>query len=72
MANSEESEIHATIKEQYDIDTRALEFRTVSDQQRALAIDVQRIRSYPLIRKGVSVAGAIYDVSNGSIKPIDC
>ena len=72
MANSEESEIHATIKEQYDIDTRALEFRTVSDQQRALAIDVQRIRSYPLIRKGVSVAGAIYDVANGSIKPIDC
>ena len=72
MAKSEESEIHATIKEQYDIDTRALEFRTVSDQERALAIDVQRIRSYPLIRKGVSVAGAIYDVSDGSIKPIDC
>ena len=72
MAKSEESEIHATIKEQYDVDTRALEFRTVSDQERALAIDVQRVRSYPLIRKGVSVAGAIYDVSNGSITPIDC
>ena len=72
MAKSEEAEIHATILEQFNVDTRALEFRTVSDQERALGIDVQRIRSYPLIRKGVSVAGAIYDVATGSIKPIDC
>jgi carbonic anhydrase len=72
MAKSEEPEIHATIQEQFGVDTRSLEFRTVSDQIGALKIDVQRIRSYPLIRKGVTVAGAIYDVSNGSITPIDC
>jgi carbonic anhydrase len=72
MAKSEEPEIHATIQSQFGIDTRSLEFRTVSDQVGALKTDVQRIRSYPLIRNGVSVAGAIYDVSNGSITPIDC
>ena len=72
MASAEEAEIHATIKEQYDVDTRSLEFRTVADQIRALAIDVQRVRSYPLIRQGVSVAGAVYNVSDGSIKLIDC
>lgn len=72
MANSEESEIHETIQSQFNVDTRSLEFRTVSDQIRALKVDVQRIRSYPLIRSGVTVAGAIYDVSNGSITPIDC
>ena len=72
MAKSEEPEIHAEIQEQYGIDTRSLEFRTVSNQERALAIDVQRIRSYPLMRKGVTVAGAIYDVANGSITPVDC
>ena len=72
MAKSEEPEIHSTIQEQYGVDTRSLEFRTVSDQARALAIDVQRIRSYPLMRKGVNVAGAIYDVANGSITPMDC
>lgn len=72
MAKSEEPEIHATIQEQFGVDTRSLEFRTVSDQIRALEIDVQRVRSYPLIRKGVSVAGAIYDVANGSITPIEC
>ena len=72
MAKSEEPEIHATIQAQFGVDTRSLEFRTVSDLKRALEIDVQRVRSYPLIRKGVSVAGAIYDVANGSITPIDC
>ena len=72
MAKSEEPEIHSTIQEQFGVDTRSLEFRTVSDQKRALEIDVQRVRSYPLIRKGVTVAGAIYDVANGSITPIDC
>lgn len=72
MASAEEAEIHATIKEQYGVDTRSLEFRTVADQIRALAIDVQRVRSYPLIRQGVSVAGAVYNVADGSITPIDC
>ena len=72
MAKSEESEIHQLIDEEFGVDTRSLEFRTVSDQLSALKIDVQRVRSYPLIRKGVSVAGAIYDVANGSITPIDC
>ena len=72
MAKSDEPEIHATLQEQFGVDTRSLEFRTVSDQVGALKIDVQRIRSYPLIRKGVTVAGAIYDVSDGSITPIDC
>lgn len=72
MAKSEEEEIHETINQEFGVDTRSLEFRTVSDQKRALAIDVQRIRSYPLMRKGISVAGAIYDVANGSITPIDC
>lgn len=72
MAKSEEQEIHQLIDDEFGVDTRSLEFRTVTDQKRALAVDVQRVRSYPLIRKGVSVAGAIYDVSNGSITPIDC
>ena len=56
MASADEATIHATIKDQFGVDTRSLEFRTVSDQRSALAIDVTRIRSYPLLQKGVSVA----------------
>ena len=72
MAQSEEPKIHATIFEQYGVDTRSLEFRTVSDQRAALLTDVTRIRSYPLLRNGVIVAGAIYDVTNGVLDPQDC
>jgi carbonic anhydrase len=72
MANADEATIHATIKDQFGVDTKSLEFRTVSDQRAALAIDVTRIRTYPLLQKGVSVAGAIYNVSTGQLEPIDC
>jgi carbonic anhydrase len=72
MAHDDEATIHATIKEQHGVDTTSLEFRTVSDQRVALAIDVKSIREYPLLQRGVSVAGAIYNVSTGKIEPIDC
>ena len=72
MAIADEAAIHSTIKEQYGIDTSSLEFRTVSNQRAALIEDVARIRSYPLLQKGVSVAGALYDVSTGQLEPIDC
>lgn len=72
MAGIDEADIHATIAEQYGVDTRSLEFRTVSDQRTALVTDVIRIRSYPLLRDGVVVAGAIYNVSTGVLEPLDC
>lgn len=72
MAKSEEAEIHQTIQEQFGVDTRSLEFRTVTDLKAALHVDVQRLRSYPLMPKEVAIAGAIYDVANGSITPVDC
>ena len=71
MASADEATIHATINDQFGVDTRSLEFRTVSDQRAALAIDVTRIRTYPLLQKGVSVAGAIYDVSTGQLELVD-
>jgi carbonic anhydrase len=72
MASAEEATIHATIKDQFGVDTRSLEFRTVSNQREALVEDVARIRSFPLLQKGVSVAGAIYNVSSGQLEPADC
>jgi carbonic anhydrase len=72
MAIVDEASIHETIQEQYGVDTSSLEFRTVSNQREALAEDVTRIRSYQLLQKGVSVAGAIYNVSTGQLEPVDC
>ena len=72
MVCANDSVIHETIQNQHGVDTRSLEFRTVSNQREALMIDISRIRSYPLLHKGVTVAGAIYNVSTGQLEPVDC
>lgn len=72
MAIADEGSIHTTIKNQFGVDTSSLKFHTVSNQREALAEDVARIRAYPLLQKGVSVAGAIYNVSTGQLEPVDC
>ena len=72
MASTEEADIHVFIEKEFGVDTRSLEFRTVSDQKAALAIDVNRIRAFPFLNKDVVVGGAIYDVATGKITPVDC
>lgn len=72
MASVEEAEIHATIAAEFGVDTRSVEFQTARDQREALAIDVTRIRSFPLLPPTVVVAGAIYDVGTGRLEPVQC
>ena len=71
MASADEAEMHAAIMEKSGVDTRGIEIRTVKDQRTALLKDIQRIESYPLLAKDIKVMGAIFDVSNGSLTPIN-
>lgn len=71
MAGTSEAAIHEVITEEFGVDTRSLEFHTVEDQRAALARDVQRIRSHPLLPPGIVVGGAIYQVATGQLVPED-
>ena len=71
MAQSTEEEIHAVIADRSGVDTRSLEFRTEPDQAGALAQDLVRIRSFPLLPPGLLVGGAVYDVRTGRLQPVD-
>lgn len=71
MASATEDEVHALILEKSGIDTRGIEIRTVKDQEAALVTDIQRIESYPLLKKGITVMGAIYDVKSGKLNPLN-
>lgn len=71
MASGDEAAVHRAIVEQHGIDTRSVEFRTVSDQVEALITDVVRIRAYPLLPDELVVAGAILDVTTGKLNPLD-
>jgi carbonic anhydrase len=71
MASGEEHEIHAAIKEKSGIDTRSIEIRTVKDQKKALLTDITRIETYPLLAPNLKVMGAIFNVTDGTLTPIN-
>ena len=67
MASAAEEEMHAAIFAASGVDSRSIEIRTVSDQHAALAEDVIRIRTYPLLSKELVVGGAVFDVRTGRL-----
>ncbi len=71
MASADEAALHQAIFDGHGIDTRSVEFRTVRDQIGALVTDVTRIRAYPLLPAGLTVAGAILDVATGQLEPVE-
>ena len=71
MAKNTEAQVHDAILDEYEVDTRSLEFRTIADPATTLRADVQRIRSFPFIPDTVVVAGAMYDVETGELELYD-
>jgi len=71
MATGSEADVHAAIFKESGVDTRGIEIRTVADQLAALATDIQRIKSFPVLPTDLIVGGAIYDVNTGKILPQD-
>lgn len=68
MASVTDDDVHEAIASGYGIDTRSLDFRTITDQKATLAKDVQRIRSSPYLPSGLPVVGCVYDVHTGLIE----
>src|SRR6185312_2330688 len=66
MTKVTDDEVHAELLER-GLDTRSVDFHTISDQVETLRRDVQRIRSSPYLPTGLPVAGAVYDVMTGRI-----
>lgn len=71
MAQGLEHEIHEAIRQASGIDTRSVEFRTVTDQVSAVVTDVVRIRSHPLLRDDIVVGAAILDIKTGRLSPVE-
>jgi carbonic anhydrase len=64
MTKVTDEEIHNELLAR-GLDTRSLDFRTISDQRETLRGDVQRIRSSPYLPAGLPVIGCVYDVHTG-------
>jgi carbonic anhydrase len=70
MASATDDEVHAAIYDASGLDTRSLEFRTMSDQLETLRGDVQKVRSSPYLPKGIEVGGFLYDVKTGQLREV--
>jgi carbonic anhydrase len=70
MASATDDQVHAEIAALSGINTRSLEFRTMSDQQAAVCLDVDRVRSSPYLKAGTQCAGFMYDVETGRLTEI--
>jgi carbonic anhydrase len=68
MASNSEAELRARIGESSGQDASWLPLSVVDDQARALAEDVAKVRSHPLIPDTVKVGGFIYDVDSGRLE----
>jgi len=65
VASATEGELRARVSESAGQDASWQAFHVIEDQARALAEDVQKVRSHPLIPSSVEVGGFLYDVDTG-------
>jgi carbonic anhydrase len=70
LARSSDDELRAAVAADSGGDTDDFDPLAVPDQRAALLADVERVRASPLIRKGITVAGFIYDVDTGELRPV--
>jgi len=68
VASSTEADLRAKVAESAGQDASWQAFHVVDDQARALAEDVQKVRSHPLVPDTVKVGGFIYDVDTGLLE----
>ena len=70
MVGAKDAAVHDAIRERSGLDTRSLDFRLITNQEHVLRADMRRIRSSPYLPEGIAVAGAIYDVDTGRLRPL--
>lgn len=68
VASNSEDALRAKISESSGQDASWLPLHVVHDQMRALAEDVAKVRSHPLVPESVKVGGFIYDVDSGRLE----
>jgi carbonic anhydrase len=68
VATSTEAELRERVAESAGVDASWQPFSVVEDQVAALAEDVAKVRSHPLIPDTVLVGGFLYDVDTGLLE----
>lgn len=67
VASSSEDEIRQRLTDSTGVDASWMSIGVITDPERTLAADVQKVRSHPLINESVAVGGFMYDVDTGRL-----
>ncbi|MBV9823999.1 MAG: carbonic anhydrase [Actinobacteria bacterium] len=70
MSKVTEEQVHADILSGSGVDTRALDFGTISDQRAVLAHDVRRVRRFLYLPDDIAAIGCVYDVRTGALEVV--
>jgi carbonic anhydrase len=70
MASASQEELRERVGASAGADASWQTFSVVEDQAAALADDVQKVRSHPLIPDSVQVGGFLYDVDTGLLEQL--
>ncbi len=68
VASRTEADLRAAVEASAGVDASWQPIHVVDDQDAALAEDVARVRSHPLVPDSVLVAGFLYDVDTGRLE----
>jgi carbonic anhydrase len=69
MTANTEQEIQEKVSASAGVDASWHHFHVIEDQLAALAEDVRRVRTHPLVPAQVKVGGFLYDVDTGLLAP---
>ncbi len=68
MASLSVSDVQATLTELSGKDFSSFEPRMIADAHAKLAEDVSALQAHPMLKDGVTVHGAVYDVDTGAVQ----
>jgi carbonic anhydrase len=70
MTKVDDEQVHADILAGSGLDTRSLDFGTITDQPAVLARDVRKIKSWPYLPADLAVIGCVYDIATGGVSVV--
>jgi len=70
MLTFSNDDLHKKLREETGADASHIDFLPFGDLEQSVRDDVKRIQESPLIARGTSVRGFIYDVSTGKLEPV--
>jgi carbonic anhydrase len=70
LFDTSNEEIRQRVHDERGVDVSAIDFRPFQDADESVRGDLARLAASPLLRKDITIAGFVYDVATGRMRPV--